>query len=128
MVSKLSQYDPNCSSRIWIPDPDFLPIPDPGSSGQKAPYFRSRIRKTVGLLVEHAPHSPLNIRPDYPYLHGLLLKTEQEKTNRIKSGYFKKILRHLWKLGKTSTGQDLWKTYSFKEKKYVNIEDRMIFM
>jgi hypothetical protein len=30
------KYDPGCSS--WIPDPDadFLPIPDPGSRGQKA--------------------------------------------------------------------------------------------
>ena len=29
------KYDPGCSS--WIPDPDadFLPIPDPGSRGQK---------------------------------------------------------------------------------------------
>ncbi len=32
------KYDPDCSSRIGIPDPepDFLPIPDPGSRGQKA--------------------------------------------------------------------------------------------
>jgi hypothetical protein len=31
------KYDPGCSSRIRIPesDPDFLPIPDPGSRGQK---------------------------------------------------------------------------------------------
>jgi hypothetical protein len=31
------KYDLGCSSRIWIPDPDFLPIldPDPGSRGQK---------------------------------------------------------------------------------------------
>jgi hypothetical protein len=39
MVSKLSeiQYDPGCSSRIRILelDPDFLPIPYPGSRGQK---------------------------------------------------------------------------------------------
>ncbi len=70
MVSMLLKYDPSCSSRIWIPDPDFLPIPDPGV--KKAPYFGSRIRKTVGLLVERAPQSPLNISPDYSYLHRLL--------------------------------------------------------
>ncbi len=29
------KYDPGCSSRIWIPDLDFLSILDPGSSGQK---------------------------------------------------------------------------------------------
>jgi hypothetical protein len=31
------KYDPGCSSQIRIPDPDpdFLPIPDPGSRGQK---------------------------------------------------------------------------------------------
>ncbi len=31
------KYDPGCSSRVRIPDPDldFLPIPDHGSSGQK---------------------------------------------------------------------------------------------
>jgi hypothetical protein len=28
------------------PDPDFLPIPDPGSRGQKVPDLGSRIRKT----------------------------------------------------------------------------------
>ncbi len=41
MVSKLSEilYDPGCSSRILIldPDPEFLPIPDPGSGVKKAP-------------------------------------------------------------------------------------------
>ncbi len=37
IVSKLSDYDPGCSSRIRVPDPDleFLPIPDPGV--KKAP-------------------------------------------------------------------------------------------
>ncbi len=29
------KYDPDCSSRIPDPDADFLPIPDPGSKGQK---------------------------------------------------------------------------------------------
>jgi hypothetical protein len=29
------KYDPGCSSRIPDPDPYFLPIPDPGSRGQK---------------------------------------------------------------------------------------------
>ncbi len=35
------KYDPGCSSRIPDPDADFLPIPDPGSRGQKG--TRSRI-------------------------------------------------------------------------------------
>ncbi len=35
------KYDPGCSSRIRIPDPDFLPIPDPGV--KKAPDPGSRI-------------------------------------------------------------------------------------
>jgi hypothetical protein len=29
------KYDPGCLSRIPDPDADFLPIPDPGSRGQK---------------------------------------------------------------------------------------------
>jgi hypothetical protein len=43
------KYDPGCSSRIWIPkpDPDFLPIPDPGSRGQKGTGSRIRIRNTA---------------------------------------------------------------------------------
>jgi hypothetical protein len=35
-----------CSSWIGIPDPDFLPIPDPGSKGQKCTGSRNRIRNT----------------------------------------------------------------------------------
>jgi hypothetical protein len=38
---KSSKYVPGCSSQIRIPDPDFLPIPDPGFRGQKG-----RIRNT----------------------------------------------------------------------------------
>jgi len=40
------KYDPGCSS--WIPDPDadFLPIPDPGSRGQKGTGSRIQIRNT----------------------------------------------------------------------------------
>jgi hypothetical protein len=43
------KYDPGYSSRIWIPDtdPDFLPIPDPGSRGQNGTGSRIRIRNTV---------------------------------------------------------------------------------
>jgi hypothetical protein len=39
MVPSSRKYDPGCSSRIRIPEQglDFLPIPDPGSRGQKAP-------------------------------------------------------------------------------------------
>jgi hypothetical protein len=40
------KYDPGFSTRIRImgPDPDFLPIPDPGSSGQKGTGSQTRIR------------------------------------------------------------------------------------
>ena len=40
------KYDPGCSSRIPDPDADFLPIPDPGSRGQKGTGSRIRIRNT----------------------------------------------------------------------------------
>ncbi len=40
------KYDPGCSSRIPGPDADFLPIPDPGSRGQKGTGSRIRIRNT----------------------------------------------------------------------------------
>jgi hypothetical protein len=40
------KYDPSCSSRIPDPDADFLPIPDPGSRGQKGTGSRIRIRNT----------------------------------------------------------------------------------
>jgi hypothetical protein len=36
------KYDPGCPS-----DPDFLPIPDPGSRGQKGTGSRIRIRNTA---------------------------------------------------------------------------------
>ncbi len=42
------KYDPGCSSLILDPDPDFLPIPDPGSRGQKG--TGSRIRNTAFCL------------------------------------------------------------------------------
>ena len=40
------KYDPGCSSRIPDPDYDCLPIPDPGSRGQKGTRSRIRIRNT----------------------------------------------------------------------------------
>jgi hypothetical protein len=40
------KYDLGCSSRIPDPDADFLPIPDPGSRGQKGTGSRIRIRNT----------------------------------------------------------------------------------
>jgi hypothetical protein len=45
IVSKLSEI----WSKIFIPDPDldFLPIPDPGFTGQEGTEFRIRIR-TIG--------------------------------------------------------------------------------
>jgi hypothetical protein len=39
------KYDPGCLSRIPDPDPYFLPIPDPGSRGQKGTGSRIRIRQ-----------------------------------------------------------------------------------
>jgi hypothetical protein len=44
------KYDPGCSSRIPDPDADFLPIPGPGSRGQKRTGSRIRIRNTVSHL------------------------------------------------------------------------------
>jgi hypothetical protein len=41
------KYDPGCSSRISDPDAEFLPIPDPGSRGQKGTGSRIRIRNTA---------------------------------------------------------------------------------
>jgi hypothetical protein len=45
------KYDPGCSSRIQIPDPDldFLPFPDPGSRAQKG--TGSRIRNTASPIA-----------------------------------------------------------------------------
>jgi hypothetical protein len=40
------KYDPGCFSRIRIPDPDFLLIPDPGSGGQRGTGSRIRMRNT----------------------------------------------------------------------------------
>jgi hypothetical protein len=45
--SELFIPDPSCSSRIPDPDPEFLPIPDPGSRGQKGSGSRTRIRNAV---------------------------------------------------------------------------------
>ncbi len=51
------KYDPGCSSRIPDPDADLLPIPDPGSRGQKGTGSRILIRNTVG----QDDHVDLNI-------------------------------------------------------------------
>ncbi len=45
------KYDPGCSSRISDPDPDFLPIPNPGSRGQKGTGSRIRVRNTDSTVV-----------------------------------------------------------------------------
>jgi hypothetical protein len=47
------KYDPGCSSQIRIPDSDFLPIPDPGSRGQKGTRSGIPIRNT-GYKVEES--------------------------------------------------------------------------
>jgi hypothetical protein len=44
------KYDPGFSSRIPDPDPDFLPVPDPGSRGQKGTGSGIRIRNTGGKI------------------------------------------------------------------------------
>ncbi len=48
------KYDLGCSSPIRIPDPDldFLPIPDPGTRGQKGTGSRIRIRNTLLQFVD----------------------------------------------------------------------------
>ena len=43
------KYDPGCSSQIPDPDPDFLPIPDPGSWGKKGTGSWIRIRNTEDI-------------------------------------------------------------------------------
>ncbi len=49
IVLRSRKYDPGCSSRIRIPDPDpdFLTISDPGSRDQKGPGSRIRICNTA---------------------------------------------------------------------------------
>jgi hypothetical protein len=44
-VQSSRKYYPGCSPRMPDPDPDFLPIPDPESRGQKS--TGSRIRNTA---------------------------------------------------------------------------------
>jgi hypothetical protein len=61
------KYDLGCSSRIPDPDPDFLPIPDPGSRGQKGTGSRIRIRNTDN-------------RSTYKKLHTFLKLLEEEFT------------------------------------------------
>jgi hypothetical protein len=61
------KYDPGCSSLTPDLDADFLPIPDPGSRGQKGTGSRIRIRNTdcedsaVKFTYRTAPtpHPPL---------------------------------------------------------------------
>jgi hypothetical protein len=56
ICSSSRKYDPGCSSRIWIPDPepDFLPIPDPGF--RKAPALVSRIRIRITEFLHFSSH------------------------------------------------------------------------
>jgi hypothetical protein len=57
------KYDPGCSSRIPDPDADFLPIPDPGSRGQKGTGSRIRIRNTENIyeLICRKIHRFMNL-------------------------------------------------------------------
>jgi hypothetical protein len=50
------KYDPGCSSRIRIldPDPDFLPIPDPGVKKAPDPGARVGIRNTEKSIMKFA--------------------------------------------------------------------------
>ncbi len=52
--------DPGCLSRIPDPDADFLPIPDPGSRGQKGTGSQIRIRNTESNLPIPVFRSILN--------------------------------------------------------------------
>jgi hypothetical protein len=49
MVLNSPNYDPGCSSRIRIPDPDFLPIPDPGAKKAADPGSASATLKNRHL-------------------------------------------------------------------------------
>jgi hypothetical protein len=60
------KYDPGCSSRF--PDPYLLPIPDPGSRGQKGTGSRIRIRNTAFHFMrirDPAFHSDADPDPAY---------------------------------------------------------------
>ena len=46
------KYEPGWSSRILDPDADFLPIPDPGSRGQKGNRSRIWIRNIDTIRVQ----------------------------------------------------------------------------
>jgi hypothetical protein len=64
------KYDPGCSYRIPDPDADFLPIPDPGSRGQKGTGSRIRIRNTGYKVKKKTQHSwPLSASAEASSLH-----------------------------------------------------------
>jgi hypothetical protein len=67
------KYDPGCSSRFRIPDPepDFLPIPDPGSRGQKG--TGSRLRNTAANLVKSINKNKIKIQRHYEQLNKILI-------------------------------------------------------
>jgi hypothetical protein len=72
------KYYPSCSSRIPDPDADFLPIPDPGSRGQKG--TGSRIPTTPHPL-NTSSHKTAARRPHHPSY------TQQHYTTAL--GYIK---------------------------------------
>ncbi len=65
------KYDPGCSSRIRVPDPDFLPIPDPRSRGQKVPdpgsatLVHRHWQITVTCMLYHTVHYTVNMFVHY---------------------------------------------------------------
>ncbi len=57
------KYDPVCSSRIYI-DPDLLPIPDPGSRGQKGTGSA-----TLAPVVSRTNHLHFRSKKFFPWIH-----------------------------------------------------------
>ncbi len=68
------KYDPGCSSWIRITNPDFLPIPDHESRGQKG--TGSRIRTNENLLVFDIMVVVRAVCPDPRRVWNVLLDTD----------------------------------------------------
>jgi hypothetical protein len=75
------KYDPGCSSRILIRDPDFLTIPDP--MVKKAPDLGSRIRiRNTGSWNVLSPFPSLTHVYSLPYSTGNILLKDRKKNNQ----------------------------------------------
>ncbi len=87
------KYDPGCSSRI--PDADFLPIPDPGSRGQKAPDPGSAtlIRtRTPGSISEDRFPTEQNEKPSYSGVPSFCTYLFGKKKNYLENSLYPYLL------------------------------------